>query len=202
MEGLTETERQILAAYKATLALPADDARLPAQIFLAPVGRVGAGKTTVVKPLAERLGLVRISSDEIRRLLKELGHDYKPLRSIARTLAFDLARAGYGIAFDKDCANPETKAMIEEIAAERSARVFWLHINPPEAFILNKLRTYDHTWLFKDAEQAVGNYFDQKRRRAEENTHIDYFAEIDPSRLDLPQQLADVENRIRTALGA
>ncbi|MDE1944098.1 MAG: hypothetical protein KGH97_01205 [Patescibacteria group bacterium] len=55
--------------------------RLPRQVFLAPVGRVGAGKTTVVKPLAERLGLVRISSDEIRKLLKERGLGYGPLRT-------------------------------------------------------------------------------------------------------------------------
>lgn len=36
------------------------------QWMLMPVGLVGAGKTTVVKPLARRLGLIRMSTDEVR----------------------------------------------------------------------------------------------------------------------------------------
>ncbi|MBU4480038.1 hypothetical protein KKG48_01160, partial [Patescibacteria group bacterium] len=37
------------------------------QIFFCPVGLVGAGKTTVTKPISKKLGLLRISSDELRK---------------------------------------------------------------------------------------------------------------------------------------
>src|SRR5262245_50203908 len=39
------------------------------QFFLCPIGLVGAGKTTVLTPLAKELSLVSISGDEIRKLL-------------------------------------------------------------------------------------------------------------------------------------
>ncbi len=41
------------------------------QILLCPVGLVGAGKTTVLKPMAEKLNLIRVSTDELREMLKK-----------------------------------------------------------------------------------------------------------------------------------
>ena len=51
------------------------------KFLLCPVGIIGAGKTTVVKPLAEKLGLVRISNDEIRKTLKEAEYDLEYARN-------------------------------------------------------------------------------------------------------------------------
>ena|SRR3989344_5327991 len=159
------------------------------QIFLCPVGLVGAGKSTVVKPLSEKLSLVRISSDEIREMLKERNVGYDQLAKILMPLAEEFALQGRSIAFDADCGNPKTKEMILGVAEKVKAKVFWIHINPPEEFILRKLRNYNHTWLFKNGEEAVENYFEQKKKRQEESTHFDFCAVIDTSKSDLPNQI-------------
>lgn len=179
MEISTEDIRALQSSYKEKIV--AGIVQRSPQIFIGSVGLVGAGKTTVMKPLAERLQCVRISSDEIRETLKEKGYGYDMLMEIIKPIAVELAQSGYSIVFDMDCGNPRTKTLIEDLATEISVKIFWIHINPPEEFILNKLRTYNHTWLFKDGEEAVANYFAQKEKRRQENTHFDFFAEIDTS---------------------
>lgn len=164
--------------------------KVPArQFFLCPVGLVGAGKSTVMKPLSEMLSLVRISSDEIREILKGRGAGYEQLMEIVQPLAEEVAMQGFSIAFDADCGNPKTKEMILKLAKKVTANVFWIHINPPEDFILNKLRTYSHTWLFKNGEEAIENYYRQKQKQLEEKTKFDFLASIDTSRSDLADQI-------------
>ncbi len=80
--------------------------------------------------------------------------------------------------------------------------MFWLHINPPEDFILHKLRTYKHTWLFKDGDEAVENYLRQKERRAKEDTQFNFFASIDTSASDLSEQIERVAKRISEDISA
>lgn len=159
------------------------------QIFVGTVGLVGAGKTTVIKPLAEKLSLVRISSDEVRKIMKERGFGYERLMDIVAPLAEELAAEGHSLAFDADCGSPKTKELILKIAAQVGAKIFWIRINPPEDFILNKLRSHEHTWLFKDGDEAVDNYLRQKERRAQENTPFDFLATVDTSKPDLAAQI-------------
>jgi len=121
--------------YKSTLVLPKEDAIPARQFFLCPVGLVGAGKSTVIKPLSERLSLVRISSDEIRKMLKERGAGYDQLLEVVGPLAEELAAQGFSLAFDGDCGNPKTKEMITELVDKVDAKVLWIHVNPPEEFI-------------------------------------------------------------------
>ena len=51
------------------------------ELILCPVGLVGAGKTTVLKPISKILNLVRVSSDEIRGILKQEGYNFLIFRS-------------------------------------------------------------------------------------------------------------------------
>lgn len=185
----------IREAYKNTLILPSK--RNSRQFFLCPVGLVGAGKSTVIKPLSEKLSLVRISSDEIRQILKKQNMGYQQLMEIAAPLAEELATQGFSLALDADCGNLKTKEFIINLAQKVRAEVFWIHINPPEDFILHKLRTYNHTWLFKDGEEAVKNYFEQKKKRQEENTHFNFLTTIDTSRSDLVIQIEQTVNLIK-----
>lgn len=186
--------------YQKQLVLPPID-RVPAkQFLLCPVGLVGAGKTTVIRPLSEMLSLVRISSDEIREILKQRNASYGQLMEIVEPLAEELALQGFNIAFDADCGNPKTKEIILKLAEKVKAKVFWLHINPPEDFILNKLRTYDHTWLYKNGEEAVENYYRQKQKRAEENIHFDFTATLDTSKPDLADQIKNTASLITKEL--
>lgn len=178
--------------YKKQLALSPVNKVPVKQFFLCPVGLVGAGKSTMMRPLSEMLSFVRISSDDIRELLKEHGADYEHLMEIVRPLAEELAARGFSIGFDADCGNPKTKEMILELAERMGAKVFWIHINPPEDFILNKLRAYNHSWLFKNGKEAIENYHHQKQKRLEEKTHFDFLASIDTSRSDLADQIRNV----------
>jgi predicted kinase len=183
--------------YKNTLILPPKNKISSSQFFLCPVGLVGAGKSTVIKPLSEKLSLVRISSDEVREILKRRNVGYEQLMEIVQPLTGELATQGFSLAFDADCGNPKTKEFILALAQKVKAEVFWIHINPPEDFILHKLRTYNHTWLFKNEEEAVENYFQQKKKRREENTHFDFLATIDTSRTDLAIQIEQTANLIK-----
>ena len=54
------------------------------QFFFCPVGLVGVGKSTVTKPISKRFNLLRISSDELRKLLLDNGFDYSPLKTCIR----------------------------------------------------------------------------------------------------------------------
>jgi predicted kinase len=183
---------EILKRYESELELPAQKGL---RIFLCPIGLVGAGKTTVVKPLAERLGLVRISSDEIRKIMREQGTVGLKAFDLATVLIRKYAEAGYGVAIDSDCSNVEKIERVEEAADRLDYKVIWIHINPPEEFILNKLRNFKHTWLFKNADEAIANYY--RRKPLHENLSQDFTYTFDTSREDLPMQIDEAEKIIR-----
>ncbi len=189
MELNEEILLRIRREYQKQLVLPPIGKVHATRFFVCSVGLVGAGKSTVMKPLSEMLSLVRISSDEIRKILKERGAGYEQLMEIVQPLAEELAMQGFNIAFDADCGNPETKKMVLTLAKKVRAKVFWLHINPPENFILNKLRAYNHAWIFKNGEEAVENYYHQKQKRLEEKTRFDFLTSVDTSRPDLAGQI-------------
>lgn len=157
------------------------------QFILCPVGLVGAGKTTVVKPLSEKLSLVRISGDEIRKILKESGHTYKYVRDIAELLAQKYLDLGHSLCIDSDCVSPRTYRFLNELEKERGIKLVWIHINPPEEFILNKLRNFKYSWLFDNAEQAVENYM--RRKNLHENLTMSFIYTFDPSKNDLTNQI-------------
>lgn len=200
MEMSSEELLAIRQEYRNGLTLPSPDKLPVKQFFLCPVGQPGAGKTTVVKPLSKMLSLVRISNDEVRKILKDHGYGYGQLKEVALPLAEDLARQGYSLAFDADCGNLRTRETILKLAEELGAKAFWLHINPTEDFIVHKLRTYQHTWLFKDGDEAVDNYYRQKKKRQEENTHFDFFDTIDTSKPDLQSHIGKIAELIKDEL--
>ncbi|MDB5265217.1 MAG: hypothetical protein JWN64_788 [Parcubacteria group bacterium] len=185
METL-EMQNEVKQEYEKMLVLPQQPRRK--QFILCPVGLIGAGKTTVTKPLAEKLMLVRISGDEIRKKLKEHGLSYDGLVRIAAELSKKYLAEGYSIALDSDAMSPRSKVVIENAEQEFGAMPVWIHINPPEEFILNKLRTFKHTWLFKDADEAIANYM--RRKNLHENLKgIPFVYTFDTSRDDLEHQI-------------
>ena len=169
---MEEVILKIKKEYQESLIMP--NSKRAEQIFLCPVGLVGAGKTTVIKPLSERLGLVKVSTDEVRKLLKENGQGYESVKEIVALIIEELARSGYSIAFDMDCGNPIVKEQAEILSKELKIKIYWIHINPPEEFILEKLRHHPASWLASDPEVMVKNYFDQKDKRLKEGTLFDF----------------------------
>ncbi|MDD5726472.1 MAG: hypothetical protein PHC53_03625 [Patescibacteria group bacterium] len=179
--------------YEEQLELPS--AKPTKQILLCPVGLVGSGKTTVVKPLSKALSLLRISTDEIRKILKENGFNYVRTREIAKNLIGKYLKLGHGVAIDADCAGSSYE-LINEISQNPQIKVIWIHINPPESFILNKLRNYKHTWLFKNADDAIYCY--QERKPLHEHLDMPFLYTFDTSRDDLDKQIEEAIKLIQT----
>ncbi len=189
---------KIKALYIDSLVFPTKKYSPP--ILLCPVGLVGAGKTTVIKALATKLGLLRLSSDEIRRLLKKHDLGYEGIHEFAYNLIKEFLEKGYSIAIDADCASPETKTKIEEFSKQYNVRPIWIHINPPEEFILNnnKARNLQNTGIFQDGNQAIKNYYD--RKPLHENLNLPFVYTFDTSKPNLEEQLEEAVRIIEPLL--
>ncbi len=181
-------EAKITEAYEKTLQIPKN--KLEKQIMICPVGTVGSGKTTVIKPLSGKLSLLRISTDEIRKLLKENGYGYDNVRKLAYALAEKYISKGFSVAMDGNCSSDEAQEKINQIKDKYDIKVFWVHINTPEEFILNKLKSYKHTWLFKNADEAIENY---RISKAKHHKHINFpfVYTFDTSRDNLDEQIKE-----------
>ncbi len=175
----------LMSEFEQGLLIP--EAKRTPQLLVCPVGHVGAGKTTVMKPLCKKLSLVRISTDEFRHLLKDHGFSFLVMRDVLSHLAKKYLSAGFSLGLDADCSG-ETKVFIDQAQQKMSdIKVVWLHIAPPERFILDKLRKYRHTWLFKDADEAIANY--SRRKALHDNLDMPFLYTFDTSRADLGEQI-------------
>lgn len=187
---------EVKQAYLAEVEMPA---RKPSnQYILCPIGLVGAGKTTVMKPLAKRLNLVRLSGDEIRKHFKERGYGYDRFKELTYDITAEFLARGHSIGIDSDCIGEDTKQKLAEAQAKFDLKLVWIHINPPEEFIINKLSQLTPNWL-GTAEQMVANY--HLRKPLHEKLDFDFTFTFDTSRPDLPQQLVAGERAIREAVG-
>lgn len=192
-------QREIQREYEASFIFPRQ--KLKRQFLLCPVGLVGAGKTTVIKPLSKKLSLLRISTDEIRRLFREKKiSDNGDARKIAYASIKKYVHEGWSIAIDADCGTPHARKNIEDTKSgkENKLKVIWIYINPPEDFILHKLRNFKHTWLFRDGEQAVENYLTKKSQPRD--LEHDFIYTFDTSQPNLLEQIKEAEILIRKAI--
>jgi predicted kinase len=180
-------KEEIIQEYEKVLEFPAS--KPERQIMVCPIAVVGAGKTTVLKPLSEKLSLLRIDKDEIRKLLKENGYGYDDVKEMAHNLADKYIGKGFSIAIDGDCNSEEAQMRIKETQERYKIKIFWIHINPPEEFIINKLKNFKHTWLFRDAEQAIENY--ESTKASHQNLQFPFVYTFDTSRDDLEKQLEE-----------
>ncbi len=181
-----EVLEEVKDEYEKTLVIP--NRKPSPQWMLMPVGLVGAGKTTVTKPLAEHFGLIRISTDEVREQLKRRGYSYEGAREIVHELQKKYLELGYSIAIDANTGSPhglEFNKKTEE--AFPQVRQLFIHINPSEEFIINKLKNYNHTWLFKDANHAIERFNFHKGQF--KLPDLPFIYTFDTSRNDLPEQI-------------
>src|SRR3989344_5277357 len=130
--------QEIRRFYKSKIKLPAE--KPDRQFMLCPVGTVGAGKTTVVKPLSEKLNLVRISTDELREIMKNRGFNYERVRDISFEILKEFIEGGYSVVLDGNCGTPGGINKIKWLEENYQIKSVWILINPPEEFIINKLK--------------------------------------------------------------
>lgn len=165
------------------------------QILLCPIGIIGAGKTTVLKPLSKKLSLVRVSTDELRILFRKNGYVWESSREIAYDFIKKYLLKGFSVAIDADCISEKAQNFIKQIRKQINPEIIWIHINPPEKFIIHKLKTYKHGLLFKDAKDALDNYFKQKPLH--KNLNFPFVYTFDTSRHDLKQQIQEATTIIK-----
>lgn len=132
------------------------------QIILFPVGLIGSGKTTVVKIISKKLNLLRISTDEIREILKRRGFNYDRTKEIAFILVEKYLSKKYSVAIDADCIEPLVKEYAAKIKKEKNIIPIWIHIKTPEKYILARMRKNKLGIFFKDSDLAIISY---KRRK-------------------------------------
>ena len=186
MDAPREVLEEVAKEYEQTFVIP--DHKPSPQWMLMPVGMISSGKTTVVKELAEHFGLVRISTDEIRERLKRRGYSYEGVRDVSHELSNKYLRLGHSIAID---ANTGSQFGIEHAKKNKEAfpdvRYIYIHINPPEEFILDNLKDRFKTWLYKDSAEAVGSFSAHKQKYV--LPELPFVYTFDPSRGDFREQL-------------
>lgn len=201
-EGNTPSDanfKHIIDEYKSTLNIP--ERRLSPQILICPVGLVGAGKSTVLSPIWAKLPLVRVSNDEIRKLLQEKGFNFLRTREIGKFLFHEFLTDGYSVVADADCIDREVQEYVQLLKDEFSLIVIWIHINPPEAFIIQKLTHFNHTWLFRNAAHAIEVYHKRKPLHGAYLKDIRFYFTFDPSKNDLDNQVLSFLENIHRDFG-
>lgn len=188
--------KEIAKKYEEQIKTP--KSKIKKQLILCPVGLVGAGKTTVVKPISKKLDLVRISSDEIRKILKQGGFNYIRTIEIAKIVTLKFLNQGHSIAIDGDCVSPEIQEYFNELGYKRKIIIIWIHIKPTEKFIINKLKNYKHTWLFKSVVDAIDNYKRRKSLHKKYLSAISFYYKFDTSKDNLDQQINRFINKLKT----
>ena len=186
---------EITVEYEKQIIVPKD--KPLHQFILCPVGLVGSGKTTVVKPLSEKLNLVRISGDEVRKILKEKGYGYENLNQILRPLLEKYLAEGHSLCIDRDCVSPSAKKFLLQVEASGKAKLVWVHINPPGEFILNKLTSHEGGWLGNEA--LVENY--HERKALHQNLDLPFTYTFDTSKQDLETQIDEAAQIIKKVTG-
>jgi len=181
--------KEVLDLYRNQIKIP--ETKPKQQILLCPVGLIGAGKTTIIKPLSEKLNLVRVSTDEIRAMFRERGLNYNSAKVIAFKLIKEFLEKGYSVAIDSNNGTEAGVKRIKEAEKQYSIKVIWLRIKPPEEFIVNKLKNFKHTWLFENGDEAIRSFYEYKEKYGDflDKLDVPYTYVFDTSRPDINEQI-------------
>ncbi len=180
---------KVLSLYEATLEIPTEK---PAkQFLLCPVGLIGSGKTTVVRRLSKELSLLRLSTDDVRKVIYDLPAKatLEEFNEIMTMLFGKYLELGYSIAMDADCASLITQQVIKERQQQYNLAVFWIHIKAPEKVIMERLKERAGNWLFKTEEKAVNNYL--QRKELHENLTMPFVYTFDTATPHLDTQIIE-----------
>lgn len=159
-------------------------------IVIACTGLVAAGKTTITLPLAESIGAVRVSSDNIREQIFSAGYNFMKIAHplVARTVD-SLAEERYNLFLDF---NVSTNQHILEHLQTAGYRIFIVHANPPYSYIKRKILTgnmrHDLTFFPKDEHLYLSmlSWKDEHREALKQlRKHFGIWREVDTSRPNL-----------------
>ncbi len=153
-----EVLEKISQEYEKTLTIP--EVKPSPKWMLMPVGLIGSGKTTILRLLAEHFNLIRVSTDEVRKMLSNAGYSYEGCRDIANTISQKYLKRGYSIAVDANTGSEHGIKYNQKNQEDfPSIQQIFIHLNPPVDFIASALRNDKQKfWLFGDGERAVERF--------------------------------------------
>lgn len=192
---LPNTEiRGIIDDYLASLEIP--ETKPKTQFLLCPVGLVGSGKSTILKVLSKELCLIRHEGDAIRKILRSKNYNFKRFPEISTIINENLLSQGHSISLDSDCV--AIKETVDGLSKKYDLKVVWIHVDPPEEFIVSRIKARDHAGLFRTTEDALKTYY--ARKPLHENLDFPFVCRIDTSRENLQEQLEATKEIIAAKL--
>src|SRR3989344_2065451 len=164
-------------------------------IIVAPYGPSCVGKTTVMRYVAQELGLSHIQNDEIRIFLRNKGIDENEIlyrcNLLGRVGEYFLKK-GYGIVLDANFAtNHDHLLKAKKLAEKYKASFFLIRVIAPEPYVIEKLRnkkflSQDVGGLLPDAETAIEHFkrsltqFDYEKLMPSTLTIVDSSEQLEP----------------------
>lgn len=197
LDAPKEVLEEVAREYEQTLVIP--DKKPSPQWMLLPVGLIGSGKTTTMKPLAEHFGLVRICTDDLRERLKLRGYGFAGTREVAHELTKKYLGLGYSLAIDANAGGKtglEYNRKVKEVFPQ--VRQVFIHINTPEEVIITQLKNRKHSLIFRDAAHAIERHHFHKNNFTLPD--IPFVYTFNPAQGDFPKQLEQCIEAIETAL--
>jgi len=194
---LDEDLGNVIKAFEKTLVIPKEKPSI--QFTLCPIGLIHSGKTTVVRELSKRLNLILISSDNLRDILNSRGYNSKRMVEIIDRIVRKYLSLGYSTAADADCVSAKDVLLKRE--KEFGIKLVWIHINPPESFIINNLKTYEKKWLFKNYDEVLSAYQERKKLHTDLSA-FKFVYVFDPSKNNFDSQIEESIKTINRTLNA
>lgn len=173
---------QIKEEYWKQLELPETPWDGP-QFVLCVAGSVGSGKSTLLKSFANDMGLLVISSDVLRIILKKYNLGYDHLKSLLPITIEHFLDRGYSIAMDMNCGNSLVQTYIPKLEKEREIHSYWMTITLPKTVVEERLKK-GRSNFHVSFESALADY---EQQSAAENP----FSSLHPPFLKVTETTTD-----------
>lgn len=125
-----------------------------APIIIGMIGIVGSGKTSVAEVLAETLGAVLISGDDIRVKLRKEKERYEGTRKIAEDLAVEALKLGGNVVIDSDFIDEKKRSSLIAKAKKVRARVLFVRVFADPDVIIGRIMANPANDFFRGASSV------------------------------------------------
>lgn len=123
-KDLTTKEKQVYGNVLASLAVP--EITTDAPVVIAMVGLVGSGKSAVAPALAEKIGAVVVTGDDIRVALRKEEESYEYTREIMARLAKNVALQQGSVVLDGDYIRSKKREQLKEVLGSTDATLHFV----------------------------------------------------------------------------